>query len=223
MTNKHLDFWCETFLFKDVAREDVEALLQEIPIEKNRYQKGEIIYSPEDFEKRIGFVLSGKCRISRHTSNGTIPLNLLTKGDSFAITTIFSNREIFPTSATAINDSAVLFIAKNDIFQLISKSNQVSFNIMKFLTERIEFLNDKIAAFSSGSVEEKLANYILSLARKHGATEFEFNKKRSSEALNCGRASLYRAMDSLTHNGFIKFNDKKIYILDLEGLERILK
>ena len=45
------------------------------------------------------------------------------------------------------------------------------------------FLNEKIAAFSGGSIEEKLASYILSLKKKHDSLEFEFNKKKSAEAL----------------------------------------
>jgi len=223
MKNNYADFLCETFLFKNLEQDIANKLIGQISIEERKYLKGDTIYSPENFEEKVGFVLDGKCRISRHTSTGPVPLNLLKRGDSFAITTIFSTRDMFPTIATAATNSAVIFITKNDILYLISQSVQIAVNIMNFLTERIEFLNDKIAAFSSGTVGEKLVNYILTLVKKHGTNEFEFNKKRSAEALNCGRASLYRAMDSLAMSGYVTFADKKIYILDLKGLERISK
>ena len=63
----------------------------------------------------------------------------------------------------------------------------------------------------------------LSLKKKHNLLEFEFNKKKSAEALNCGRASLYRAIDALRSSGLITLADKKIIINDPEGLERITK
>ena len=94
-------------------------------------------------------------------------------------------------------------------------------NIIEFLTEKINFLNDKIAAFSGGSVEEKLASHILLLSKKNNSLEFDFNKKKSAEALNCGRASLYRAISALESAGYISLDNKKIIINDPEGLERI--
>ena len=84
-------------------------------------------------------------------------------------------------------------------------------------------MNDKVAAFSGGCVEEKLASYLLGLKRKYRSCEFDFNKKKSAEALNCGRASLYRAIASLETEGYISFENKKIHINDPEGLERISK
>ena len=94
-------------------------------------------------------------------------------------------------------------------------------NIIKFLAKKINFLNDKIAAFSGGKIEEKLAKYLLGLKKKYGSSKFDFNKKKSAEALNCGRASLYRAIDALEKGGFISLDNKKINIIDPEGLERI--
>ena len=106
---------------------------------------------------------------------------------------------------------------------MIEKNHIISLNVIGFLTERITFLNDRIAAFSGVSVEEKLVNYILGLRKRYGSDEFEFNKKRSAEAISCGRASLYRAMDSLANAGYVSFDNKKVYILDQQGLERMSK
>jgi len=64
---------------------------------------------------------------------------------------------------------------------------------------------------------------LLGLKRKYESAVFDFNKKKSAEALNCGRASLYRALASLESEGYISFESKKINIIDLEGLERISK
>jgi CRP-like cAMP-binding protein len=105
----------------------------------------------------------------------------------------------------------------------VQKSPTVAMNIIEFFARKVGFLNDKIASFSGGSVEEKLAGYILEQQRKNNSLSFDFNKKKSAEALNCGRASLYRAIAALEEVGYVTFDSKKIFINDLKGLERIFK
>ena len=217
------DFFTKTFLFKGVKNEALNSLLSRIKVEEKNYQKGEVIYSPTEFNKRLGFVFCGECAVGRQTSAGIIPLNVAKVYDSFGILTCFSQHDEFPTVITAKGNATILFIGADDLQLLLKQSPFVSLNVINFLTKKISFLNEKIAAFSGGSIEEKLASYILSLKKQHNALEFEFNKKKSAESLNCGRASLYRAMDSLRAAGLITLEDKKIIINDLKGLERITK
>ena len=220
---KYSAFFANTFLFKGISAEDIELMLKTIKVEEKSYQKGEIIYSPDSFDKKVCFIYRGECVVGRQTSGSVIPLNTASEHDSFGILTCFSDRDEFPTVVTAKNTCTVLFIYPDSLNKLIEQSTAISLNIINFLTQKISFLNDKIAAFSGGSIEEKLANYILTLKKKYNSLEFDFNKKKSAEALNCGRASLYRGIDALKSAGFITLEDKKIIITDLNGLERIVK
>lgn len=216
-------FLKNTFLFKNIDKQTIDSLLTIIPSEEKDYLKGDTIYSPNDYEKKIGFVLHGECLICRKSAGSVVPLNVIKEFDSFGIVAVFSSRTNFPTIITAKTSCTILFFSESALRSLIEKEPKLSMNIIDFLTEKIDFLNDKIAAFSSGTVEEKLASYIYSLSNKYNSLKFDFNKKRSSEALNCGRASLYRAISILESEGYIAFENKKILITDLEGLERIIK
>ena len=106
---------------------------------------------------------------------------------------------------------------------MIESSSAVAMNVIRFLAGKIDFLNQKIATFSSDTVEDKLANFLLNEHKKHGSNEFLLNCKRTAEAISAGRASLYRAIASLTDAGIIKLENKKIIILDPQGLERKTK
>ena len=216
-------FLKNTFLFKGMEESDVSALLKRVATEERTYQRGEVIFSPEDFERRLGFVLRGECAVGRQSGGSFVPLNVIGVGGSFGILSVFSVRDEFPTLIKAKNACTVLFFSQDAARELAMASPTVSMNVIEFLARKISFLNDKIASFSGGSVEEKLAGYILELMRKRSSLTFDFNKKKSAEALNCGRASLYRAIASLEEGGYISFEDKKIIINDLNGLERILK
>lgn len=216
-------FLKKTFLFKGIDEDDIDRLIKNARIEEISYQRADVIYSPEDFEKKIGFVYRGECTVGRQSGGAIVPLNTVKEGESFGIVAVFSDRDEFPTLVTAKAPSTVIFFSADDVHKLVRLDSRIALNVIEFLTAKINFMNDKVAAFSGGCVEEKLASYLLGLKRKYGSSEFDFNKKKSAEALNCGRASLYRAIASLESEGYISFENKKIHINDQEGLERISK
>ncbi len=221
MRKKYAYFIKNLFLFKGLSEQEIDKIVSDISFEERDYLKKEVIYSPDNFNKKIGFIMNGECEVEKPSSfSGHVPLNKLSRGDSFGVVALFNDTAEFPTQIISKTATRILFLTQDDVIKLINTSSVISLNIIKFLTGRIGFLNDRVAAFSGCSVEEKLINYILELSRKHNSLEFDFNKKHASEVLNCGRASLYRALDSLSDCGLIYVDNKKIYIKDHDGLER---
>ena len=216
-------FLSRVFLFFGLSSEEISLLLKSVELTKTVYKKHEDIFLPDNKEEKIGFILRGECLVERVKPDGEgIPLNTLSEYDSFGILSVLSVEE-FPTRVKASKDTEILFVQKEDFLGLIERSPVISMNVIKFLSRKISFLNKKIATFSSDTVEQKLARYVYSLYKKCDTLELTFNCKRTAEALNAGRASVYRALDSLSSDGIISFESKKIYIKDLIGLERIAK
>ena len=161
-------FLKNTFLFKNISEPNIDCLIKALKIEVKSFSKGSIIYSPEDFERKLGFVIDGECLVCRLTGKGNIvPLNTIPHHGAFGVVSVFSKRDEFPTTIKSKTKSTVLFFTKEDILCLVANNPQISINIIEFLNNKIEFLNDKLASFSGGSVEEKLAGYILELQNKY--------------------------------------------------------
>ncbi len=218
------EYFSSVFLFASLPEDKLNAAVSECEPELRAYQRGDVIYTPEIFEKEIGFVFFGECEIRRRKSDGSdIILNTLKRGDSFGILAVLSDEDEFPTTISARTSAQVLFIKKNKLLRVIRHYPTVAMNVINFLTQKIAFLNKKIATFSSESVEEKLRSFLIQEYEKNGATEFSLNCKKCSEAISAGRASVYRGIDALVKNGLIKYENKKITILDLDGLERTTK
>ena len=157
MKYKEASFFKNTFLFRGIDDGEITNLLSDIQAECICYRKGDCIYSPESFDRRIGFVLEGECIVGRPSTNSSIvPLNTLRKHGSFGIMTLFSSHAEFPTVITAKSDCYVLFLNGDDVMRLIEKKHAIALNIITFLTERIAFLNERIASFSGNTVEENL-------------------------------------------------------------------
>ena len=223
MDNRIKAFLKNVFLFRDVQEKTLDVMLKKVSPETKIYTSKEVIFSPHEYEPRLAFVISGECIVERIKSDETaLPLNTLKTYDSFGIMSLFVGGEEYPTSVIAKKGAELIFFTKQDVDTLIKSSPEIAINVIKFLADRIAFLNSKIATFSSDTVEEKLANFLVFQHKKHGST-FLLNCKKTAEAINSGRASLYRALTSLERENIIKFENKKIFILDPEGLERISK
>ena len=218
------EYFSKVFLFSGRPPEKLETALSECEPEIRIYQKGNLIYTPENYEKEIGFVYIGECEIKRRKTDGTeVVLNTLKVGDSFGILAVLSDEEEFPTVICARSSAQILFIKKSKLLRAVRHYPTLAMNVINFLTKKISFLNKKIATFSSESVEEKLRLYLIQESQKVGATEFSLNCKKCSEAISSGRASVYRGIDALVKAGLIKYENKKIIILDHHGLERTQK
>ncbi len=216
-----LNSLCELFPFQNLDEETLNKIKNDIVFECQCYQKNDVILSKEQFDEKVGFVLSGECAVYRERIKEAILLQTLRKNDSFGILTLFTKEE-YPTVIVAKRSTKVLFIDKNTFLDLIFKYNKVSMNVIAFMAKKISFLNQKIATLSGATVEEKVECYLYSQMQIYG-TEFNLNIKRVSEQINIGRASLYRALDCLTESGVVEVVDKKIYIRCPEALERTKK
>ncbi len=117
----------------------------------------------------------------------------------------------------------MLFIDGSDLILLINRSGTVAMNVIGFLAERVAFLNRKINTVTKTGVEKKLASYLLSKAHTVDRNEFEFNFKKCAESISAGRASVYRALNSLKSRGYIEAENRIIKILDIKSMEDLLK
>ena len=210
------------FVFRGLSLAKRESLLSLCSLDSRVYKKGDVIYSQDLYEPKVGFVLSGRCEVRRTKADAqALTLNVLEKYDSFGVLAVFSNEE-FPTQIYAAKDCEILFFTRSEIMTLIDESAVVSKNIIEFLTDRIAFLNRRIATFTCAKAEDKLASYLLSEYARCGV-EIPFNCQKVAAIINVGRASIYRALAILTDAGYIKYDTKKIEIINYQELERILK
>ena len=220
MKQADLLFLSKTFLFSGIKEQNLAHILEQIQLVEKEYAKGDIIISPDENYSKILFIKSGRCVVyKRRPDSASVPLNTLECGNSFGILAVLSIED-FPTHVVAAKKTKLLEISKEGFQYLIGKYPTVARNVIDFLSRKVYFLNQKIATFTADSVEQKLALYLLSQSRQHGA-EFDFNHKKTAETINVGRASVYRALEALEKGGLIRYEDKKVYIIDQIGLERI--
>ena len=216
------DFLKDTFLFRGMDKAELDRLILESAPQIVSYKRGDLVYSSAD-DSKVGFILNGMCEIRRTKSDGSrTVLNVISEKDSFGILSVFSGED-FPTQIFALRNCDILYFTEEQIKQFVNNNLQISQNLINFLVSRVNLLNKKIATFSGTRVEDRLAAFLLYQADVYASLSFPINYLKTAEEINAGRASVYRALAALEESGLIKIDNKKIYITDLKGLERITK
>ena len=211
------------FPFKNLDYKALVDLSENLKADILIFEKGQVVISAESKKRILGFVMSGECSVEiRRSENETTTLNTLTAPDSFGILTVFSDAEEFPTAVKALKRTKILAIDADSFKDAVRKHPEIAINVISFLSEKVCFLNNRIATFSGKSVEDKLSHFLLRKYKENGR-EFPFSCTKAASALGVGRASLYRALDSFTEEGLIRHDSKTLVIICPEGLERKIK
>ncbi len=202
-------------LFSDVDNETLNKLEEHFGAGICTYTAGEVIHSPALAQKSAGFLLSGKAVVTTADEGKSTLLRFLSAGELFGIASLFSDS----SHVSIIRAEAccrVWVIPEAAIKYLLEFNPAFLYQYITFLTDRIRYLNAKIGYLTAGSAERRLALYLLSL----GKTTVSLNASISalSELLDVGRASLYRAFDKLTEDGYIRKEGREFTLLDPGGM-----
>ncbi|MBQ7897076.1 MAG: Crp/Fnr family transcriptional regulator [Clostridia bacterium] len=127
------------------------------------------------------------------------------------LATLFDKTDAYISTLIAKSETTLLLFSEKNIEQLISESPEFSKRLIVLLSEKLRYLNRRIDFYTTSGAEGKLHTFLLSSAGEHGFVELPMT--RLSEILDIGRASLYRALNSLEENGYIKKQGKKIFLI----------
>lgn len=175
--------------------------------------RGEVIYSPRHFQRCLGLILSGSVRVTKDT----LIVSTLRAGDLFGAAALFSEGEEYSTTLTALSGCTVLFIPESAAQLLLAESPVFAMKYVRYLSDRIRFLSQRLDTVSAGTTERKLAQFLLRTADENGT--LCTSATLLCKTLGIGRASLYRAFERLEQEGAIRRDGKSICICDPTKLQ----
>lgn len=182
------------------------------------FGSGECIYASGQGNIALGIILRGKAEVFSADPTKDVLLRTISTGDMVGVSKLFDNDATFNTRVYAKGGARVLFISEEALGQLLENDKTVMYNYIRFMADRIRFLNEKIMYYTAGSTERRLALYLTSFGRK--TIRLPISMTDLAGTLDVGRASLYRAFDKLSDDGYIIRSDKIIVIVNREELLR---
>lgn len=186
----------------------------------SEFKAQDVIISPSTKVIKVGIVIEGKIEIFSPESTHKVLLKTAGKGNIFGIAGLFADEDYFPTQISAKTDTKILFVSPDAFRALLDADAVLMKNFLNFLSTRIAYLNKKIVSYTAGNTEQKLAYFIFENS-PDGYFSTDVSISDIAVMLDMGRASLYRAFESLENEGIISRDGRSICVLDKEKLKKI--
>jgi CRP/FNR family transcriptional regulator, dissimilatory nitrate respiration regulator len=213
-------------LFKNLKSVEVAGLLSKINFQKKKYSKEEVIAYADTEVVNLLIILEGSVRGEMMDYSGkTIKIEDIEGPNLLAPAFLFGNNNKFPVTIIANKEVVILSIPKPSFVNLLQLNEKILSNFLNNISNRAQFLSNKLRFLSFQSIKGKIAHFLLQLSKKTGKDEFVLPKSQTelAEMFGVVRPSVGRAIRELDRDKVILAEGKKIKILDKGKLVDFLK
>ncbi|HEY9184926.1 MAG TPA: Crp/Fnr family transcriptional regulator [Salegentibacter sp.] len=190
------------------------------------FKKGQLIYQEGSTPLGAYFVENGSIKITKLGSSGKEQiLRIVTNGELLCLSDLFSQSR-YGNSAKTLEDSSLLFISKQDFWEVLKEDERIFRSLLQQLALNIRKDHEKIVGLAYKPVRGRLAEALLSLDSK-----FSFNGRKAHQ-ITITRADLAgyvgtvketvnRLLSEFRSEKLISTQGTRININNPNGLERI--
>lgn len=179
-----------------------------------KYLDGEKIVTAGEPCTHIKFIISGSSRVEIENSDGRFRVSqTLTRPDVIAPDYLFGRATNYPCTATAIGSTGILQISKADYITLLNSDTVFLFNFLNMLSVNAQKAVDGVLAITTGSLEERIALWIVSLTQRGGTDIVLSCRQRDLYSLfGVQRSSFIAVLEGMRARGLIEFSANEIRI-----------
>lgn len=215
----------KTPLFASLTEKEMEALAGRIS--NRHFERGALLFSEGDPCTGLFLVASGKIRIFKLSAAGREQvLAVEGPGSSFAELPVFDGGN-YPASASALEDTEVLFISRKDFQNFCREHPDVALKVIAVVGSRLRRLVGIIEDLSFTTVRQRLIAHLLRLAQASGTpskegvcVELTMSHQDLAAELGTVRELVSRNLSRLQAEGFLEVDGRQIMVKDLAGLKR---
>lgn len=212
------DFLSNVPLFSELEPAELDAIA--LGTTEMKVRRGEIVFQRGEPCLGLHVLIYGQIKLSVVSSPGNEKVvKIIRAGDSFGEALMFMGKNYIVT-AQALEDCLVLHVSRNVINAELAKSQNLTFNMLKGLSQRLYGLMEDVESYSLRSGAQRVIGYLL----KHDHCEngetitLSTSKAIIASRLNITPEHFSRILLDLSTHGLIKVKGKEITILDMQGL-----
>lgn len=211
----------KTQLFSGIESSRIEFLLDSVVVKIKNYKKTEIVAFEGDELEGQSILVSGLLKAEMIFHNGqVIKIEDIESPRPIAPAFVFGKQNKFPVTVSALKDSQVLTIDKENLLKMLQLDKRLLRNYLNIISTKAQFLSNKIKFYSFNTIKGKLAYYFLEKLKEVESKEFKIDitQEKLADFFGVTRPSLSRALRELNASGEIYSKGKSITILNEKKL-----
>lgn len=192
------------------------------------YQKGDTIFSEGEQSEVFFTIVRGRVKIFKTAPTGKdVILELFGAGDPFGAVAVYEEKN-YPASAMALEDTVCLLLPSREFFQLLERHPSLVRGLLAGLTHRLVELTNRIAEFSGGRVESRVARLFQKLAEEQGQNLVEgtfiplvLSRQEIADLTGTTIETGIRIMSRWSKEAVVRTDKDGFMILDREALDEL--
>ena len=203
--------------FNGLTAKEIQAILQTVNYKIVEYPAKEIYTLAGMPCKYADFILKGEL-ISRMTglSGKQVQIDRL-----IAPAFIFAKNNAMPVSVETAQHTTIMRMMPSELKHLIDSNERIRMNFIQLLSSINVFLTQKLRMLSLLTVREKVAYFLMKVAKEQQSRTIKLSNTRQEIADTFGiqKFSLLRCLSEFEDNGAIKIDGKQITILNSDKMK----
>lgn len=216
----------ENYLFRDLRNNEIGRIIRDIHHQVREYTRGEIIANKGDNYDRLIIIVKGSVVGEMMDFEGRVlRIEQRSAPETVATVFIFGKNNRLPVTITALEETRLLLIPREDLLELFRSNMVVLKNFMDIMANRAQFLSNQIKLLGLNSIKGKIAHYLLEQVKKQDNNDIRLTHTQLelSEMFGVTRPSVGRAIREMNESGYIKSKGKNISILDRRLISGLLR
>ncbi|MFW6257754.1 MAG: Crp/Fnr family transcriptional regulator [Prolixibacteraceae bacterium] len=201
---------------------EVEALFTKVVFQVRSYAKGEVIASGGEECKSLQIVLKGCVKGEMIDYSGRVlKIEDIASPRPLAVAFLFGKNNRFPVTVSATEYSELLVLPKSSVVTLMQVSETFLTNFLNTISNRAQFISEKLRFLSFKTIKGKLGHYLMELDQQQGQNGNVVlikTQEELAELFGVARPSLSRTLRELHNEEIIFASGRKVQILDKKAL-----
>ena len=184
------------------------------------HKKGEFLFSQDKPISYAMYLAAGLVKISKDDKNKSVILKIVGPGSYIGMFSVFySNR--YMVSATALEDSKLVYIGIDVFKQIVSENGNFALQILHNFSHEGMFLLDKLVNFPQKQIPGRIAEVLLFFSAEiYHSAEFTLPLSRQELAnmVYSTKESVSRTLTEFKNDRMIDVEDRKVTLKSIDLL-----
>ncbi|HZY81695.1 MAG TPA: response regulator [Cyclobacteriaceae bacterium] len=188
------------------------------------FRKKAEIFSEGDNPTALYFLRSGEVKITKaHAEGKELITNLYRDNDFFGFEAILEDTD-YQETATALQDSEVIVIPRQDFLTLLYSQPDVSAGFISLLCKKVVEKEKQLITLAYSSVRQRTAEALLKTNDlKPGSGSFAISREDLAKMVGTASESVIRVLAEFKDEGLIEVDGGKIKIVKPARLEQVVR
>ena len=223
MTEVQLRVLTESAVFTGIPEAKIDEILNGEVYQIKTFTRGTVIAQSGASCNHVRVILEGHVAGEMMDMSGKIlKIEDLAPPKMIAPAFLYGRRKSYPVNVISSDEVTLWQMHRDDFSKLLQKDIRLLNNFLNAISNRAQFLSEKIRFLSFPTLRAKLAYLFLQYAAGEPAFRLPMTHQQLSELFGVARPSLTREIRQMNNEGLIEADREMIQIPDQQRLKALL-